>query len=109
MRLRIKNSIGRSPLDEGCWQQGNRVEVYLWEDRHTKGSLADSKDKEQTGFELSPQQSWFYLNNRGKSFYFKEKNNAFVGKGYVTNGMFKVNLKMNKVKSYVYLLCFINV
>ncbi|KAL0558517.1 hypothetical protein IC582_003091 [Cucumis melo] len=36
------------------------------------------------------------------------KNNVFVGKGYATDDMFKLNLKINKIASSAYMLTFFN-
>ena len=41
--------------------------------------------------------------------YTHTKNNVFVGKGYATNGMFKLNVDGNKIISSSYMLCSPNI
>ena len=36
------------------------------------------------------------------------KNDVFVGKGYATDGMFKLNVEANKISSSAYMLCSFN-
>ena len=44
----------------------------------------------------------------GADLYTLTKNGTFVGKGYATEGMFKLNVQVNKVNSSVYMLCNFN-
>ncbi|KAA0059670.1 putative Polyprotein [Cucumis melo var. makuwa] len=45
----------------------------------------------------------------GSDLFTLTKNNVFVGKGYATDGMFKLNLKINKIASSAYMLTSFNV
>ena len=45
----------------------------------------------------------------GADMYTITKNGIFVGKGYATDGMFKLNVEFNKVSSSAYMLCDFNV
>lgn len=40
----------------------------------------------------------------GEDFYTITKNGIFVGKGYSTDGMFKLNVELNKISTSVYSL-----
>jgi len=58
--------------------------------------------------------SGFLLNKVGfeqiiaSDMYYITKDGAFVGKGYATDGMFKLNI-MNKISSSAYMLCDFNI
>ena len=41
----------------------------------------------------------------GANLFTLTKNEVFVGKGYVTEGMFKLNVDINKIASSTYMLC----
>ncbi|CAL1388160.1 unnamed protein product [Linum trigynum] len=45
----------------------------------------------------------------GADLYTLTKNGSFVGKGYACNGMFKLNVEINKMNSSVYMVCDLNV
>lgn len=45
----------------------------------------------------------------GKDLYTITKNDIFVGKGYATDGMFKLNIDLNKISPSVYSLCDFNI
>ncbi|KAL0556336.1 hypothetical protein IC582_004849 [Cucumis melo] len=45
----------------------------------------------------------------GSDLFTLTKNNVFVGKGYATDGMFKLNLEINKIASSAYMLASFNV
>ena len=44
----------------------------------------------------------------GGDLYTLTKNNVFVGKGYATDEMFKLNVEANKISSSAYMLCSFN-
>lgn len=46
--------------------------------------------------------------NIGANFYTLTKNGIFVGKGYATEGMFKLNVDVNKISPSAYMLCSFN-
>ena len=45
----------------------------------------------------------------GANLYTLTKNNVFVGKGYATDGMFKLNVDTKKIVSSTYMLCSFNI
>ena len=45
----------------------------------------------------------------GANLFTLTKNGVFVGKGYATDGMFKLNLDINKVSPSAYMLCDFNI
>ena len=45
----------------------------------------------------------------GANLYTLSKNNVFVGKGYATDGMFKLNVDAKKIVSSTYMLCLFSI
>ena len=45
----------------------------------------------------------------GADMYIITKNGIFIGKGYATDDLFKLNIDMDKISSFAYMLCDFNI